>query len=47
MNEIIQNILVYVAVILSAIFLLKKFLFKPAKPKHAQKACGNDTCGCH
>jgi len=44
MNTIIQNILVFTAVILAVVFLVKKFFFKTPKTK---KACGTDDCGCH
>lgn len=45
MNSVIQNILVFTALVLAIGFLLKKFLFKPSK---AKKNCdGNDDCGCH
>nr|WP_246454561.1 FeoB-associated Cys-rich membrane protein [Hyunsoonleella aquatilis] len=43
MNDLIQNILVFTAVLLAVSFLVKKFFFK--KPK-AEKACGNDDCVC-
>lgn len=45
MNDIIQNILVFTAMVLAMTFLIKKFFWKKSKPK---KACGGDDgCGCH
>lgn len=45
MNDIIQNILVFVAMALAMLFLFKKFFWKKPKTK---KACGSDDgCGCH
>ncbi|WP_396602746.1 FeoB-associated Cys-rich membrane protein [Algibacter sp. R77976] len=45
MNDIIQNVLVFIAMALAMSFLIKKFFWKKAKPK---KACGGDDgCGCH
>ncbi|MDP5158542.1 MAG: FeoB-associated Cys-rich membrane protein [Flaviramulus sp.] len=45
MNTIIQNILVFSALGIAILFLVKKYLFK--KPV-SKKACGgNDGCGCH
>ncbi|MCB0375828.1 MAG: FeoB-associated Cys-rich membrane protein [Sinomicrobium sp.] len=40
----LQHILVYVAVLLAAGFLVKKFVFSKKKTK---KACGKTDCGCH
>ncbi|POS01931.1 attachment p12 family protein [Flavobacterium croceum DSM 17960] len=37
-----QQILVYIAVAVSVVFLIKKF-FGNKKPK---KGCGTDNCGC-
>ncbi|MDD7887152.1 FeoB-associated Cys-rich membrane protein [Flavivirga sp. 57AJ16] len=45
MNTIIQNILVFSALTLAVMFLIKKFFWKKSKSK---KACGGDNgCGCH
>ena len=45
MNTIIQNILVFTAIGLALIFLVKKFFWKKASTK---KSCGSDDgCGCH
>tara|TARA_R110002072_G_scaffold128443_1_gene266099 strand:- start:324 stop:461 length:138 start_codon:yes stop_codon:yes gene_type:complete len=45
MNTIIQNILVFSAIALALIFLIKKFFWKKSVSK---KACGgDDDCGCH
>jgi hypothetical protein len=45
MNTLIQNILVFSALALALVFLLKKFFFKSSK---AKKDCdGGDNCGCH
>ncbi|MBJ6368242.1 FeoB-associated Cys-rich membrane protein [Snuella sedimenti] len=45
MNTIIQNILVFTALTLAIVFLVKKFFWKKPAPK---KSCGgNDGCGCH
>ena len=43
MNTIIQNILVFLAVLLAIGFIVKKYFYK----KKAKKACGTDDCGCH
>ncbi|MCH4552005.1 FeoB-associated Cys-rich membrane protein [Aestuariibaculum lutulentum] len=44
MNTIIQNILVFSAVALALLFLIRKFLWKK---KTSKKSCCNDDCGCH
>nr|WP_246431396.1 FeoB-associated Cys-rich membrane protein [Winogradskyella flava] len=45
MNIIIQNILVFSALSLALIFLVRKFIWKPKKA--STKACGSDdSCGC-
>jgi len=45
MNGLIQNILVFSALALAVVFLVKKFFFKSSK---AKKNCGSDdNCGCH
>ncbi|MDO5978657.1 FeoB-associated Cys-rich membrane protein [Flavivirga spongiicola] len=45
MNTIIQDILVFTAMALAVMFLIKKFFWKKSKPK---KTCGgDDSCGCH
>ncbi|MDO7172280.1 FeoB-associated Cys-rich membrane protein [Mariniflexile sp. AS56] len=45
MNTIIQNILVFAAIVGALAFLLRKFIWKKSKSK---KACGGDDgCGCH
>ena len=43
MNTIIQNSLVFTAVLLAIAFLAKKYFFK----KKTKKACGPNDCGCH
>ncbi|HZW62609.1 MAG TPA: FeoB-associated Cys-rich membrane protein [Flavobacteriaceae bacterium] len=44
MNDLIQTLLVYLALILAVAFLVKKFFFKEASSK---KSCGKDNgCGC-
>tara|TARA_R110000868_G_scaffold97876_3_gene269328 strand:- start:8414 stop:8551 length:138 start_codon:yes stop_codon:yes gene_type:complete len=45
MNSIIQNILVFTAIGLALIFLIKKFLWK--KPVSKKSCGGDDRCGCH
>ena len=46
MNTIIQNILVFSALAIALLFLVRKFIWKPKKK--SSKACGNDDgCGCH
>ncbi|XLS29477.1 FeoB-associated Cys-rich membrane protein [Flavobacteriaceae bacterium M23B6Z8] len=51
MDSIIQNILVYLTVIIAVTYLIKKFFFPQysftGKKKIASKACGKDGCGCH
>jgi hypothetical protein len=45
MNTILQNILVFSALALALIFLIKKFFWKKSDSK---KSCGGDDgCGCH
>ncbi|MBU2949818.1 FeoB-associated Cys-rich membrane protein [Tamlana agarivorans] len=45
MNTIIQNILVFTAVVFAIAFLVRKFIWKKKKSK---KSCGGDDgCGCH
>ena len=51
MTDTIQNILVYITVLIAAGFIIKKFflpkkLFASNKNKNS-KACGQDGCGCH
>ncbi|SHG76092.1 hypothetical protein SAMN05444148_0887 [Winogradskyella jejuensis] len=45
MNDILQNILVFITLGLALTFLIRKFILKPKKK--AVKACGNNDCGCH
>ncbi len=45
MNSVIQNILVFSALVLAIGFLLKKFFFKSSKTKN--DCGGDDNCGCH
>jgi hypothetical protein len=46
MNHIIQNILVFTAILLAVSFLAKKIFWK--KKQDPKKTCGNnDDCGCH
>lgn len=46
MNTILQNILVFTALALALVFLVKKFVWKPKKA--SSKSCGgDDSCGCH
>ncbi|RZW57588.1 MAG: FeoB-associated Cys-rich membrane protein [Flavobacteriaceae bacterium] len=45
MNSLIQNILIFSALILSIGFLVRKYIWIPKKKK-ANKACGQDGCGC-
>jgi len=45
MNALIQNILIFSALVLALAFLVKKFFLKSSKTK---KNCGSDdNCGCH
>ncbi|MDO5971882.1 FeoB-associated Cys-rich membrane protein [Flavivirga aquimarina] len=45
MNAIIQNILVFSALSLAIVFLVKKFFWKK---KSSKKVCGSDdNCACH
>ena len=45
MNNMIQNILVTLALVLAVAFLVKKFVPKKAD---SSKSCGHgDNCGCH
>ena len=44
MNVIIQNILVFTALALALVFIVRKYIWKPK----TTKACGtDDNCGCH
>ncbi len=48
--DILQQILVYIVVILATAYLLKKFLLPKtlfASKKKSVKACGENDCGCH
>lgn len=46
MNTLIQNILVFTALGIAVLFLVRKFLWKKAvKPNDA--SCGANDCGCH
>ncbi len=48
--DIIQHILVYITVAISAFYLINKFLLPKsvwAGKKNNSKACGQDDCGCH
>jgi len=45
MNTIIQNILVFLAIALALMFLIKKFFLK--KPTTKKNCGGDDGCGCH
>ncbi|WP_152611400.1 FeoB-associated Cys-rich membrane protein [Psychroserpens mesophilus] len=46
MNNLIQNILVFSALSIAIVFLVRKFIWKPRKV--STKACGGDDgCGCH
>jgi len=46
MNTIFQNILVFSALVIALVFLVKKFIWSPKK--NPAKGCGTDDgCGCH
>tara|TARA_B100000378_G_C17870168_1_gene351776 strand:- start:437 stop:574 length:138 start_codon:yes stop_codon:yes gene_type:complete len=45
MNTIIQNSLVFTALLIAVGFLVRKFIWKPKKT--SSKSCGTDDCGCH
>jgi len=45
MNELVQNILVFITLGIAVVFLIRKFVI-PAKAK-SSKSCGQDDCGCH
>ncbi|MEO5776332.1 MAG: FeoB-associated Cys-rich membrane protein [Flavobacterium sp.] len=38
-----QQILVYLAVAVALVFIIRKFFWK----KKSKKNCGDDDCGCH
>lgn len=45
MNEVIQHILVFIALVLAIGFLVKKFFLKETS---SNNSCGKDSdCGCH
>ncbi|SDB62773.1 hypothetical protein SAMN03097699_2763 [Flavobacteriaceae bacterium MAR_2010_188] len=46
MNDIIQYILIFIALAFALTFLVRKFIWKPASTK-SSKSCGTDDCGCH
>ncbi|SEP78940.1 Virus attachment protein p12 family protein [Hyunsoonleella jejuensis] len=41
----VQNILVFSALAIAIVFLVKKFVWSPKKK--SSKSCGIDDCGCH
>ncbi|WP_396632486.1 hypothetical protein [Maribacter sp. R86514] len=48
--DILQHILVYITVAISALYLVNKFLLPKsilAGKKTNSKACGQGDCGCH
>ncbi|MDO6516368.1 hypothetical protein [Zobellia uliginosa] len=48
--SVLQPILVYIVVAISAGYLVKKFLLPKtlfSNKKGSSKACGQDGCGCH
>jgi hypothetical protein len=45
MNDIIQNILVFSALALALLFLVKKFVWS-SKKKTDKAGCSDDGCGC-
>ncbi len=45
MNTIVQNILVFSAVITALTYLVRKFIWTPKKK--SSNGCGTDDCGCH
>ncbi|EDP70985.1 hypothetical protein FBALC1_00837 [Flavobacteriales bacterium ALC-1] len=45
MNTVIQNILVFSALALALIFLVRKFFWSPKK--NPSKDCDTNDCGCH
>ena len=50
MNIVIQNILVLIVFAVSAGYLIKKFLWKPAavpSKKKSTSPCNKSSCGCH
>ncbi|MCX6173065.1 MAG: FeoB-associated Cys-rich membrane protein [Flavobacterium sp.] len=40
---VVQQIFVYLTVIVAIAFLVRKFIWKPK----SKKDCGNDDCACH
>ncbi len=49
MNIFIQNILVFIAIVLAVAFLVRKFFFKKSNSKNpgSIQDCGEDDCSCH
>ncbi len=51
MNTIIQTILVFAALALAVVFLMKKFFWKKRTKANnspdGYRDCGTDDCGCH
>jgi len=46
MNTVIQNILVFSALTLALLFLVRKYIWSPKKTS-AEGCGGDDDCGCH
>jgi len=46
MNILIQNILVFSALGLAVLFLIRKFFWKKTAKANGA-SCGTDDCGCH
>ena len=47
--EQLQNILVIITASLAVMYLVGKFIWRPAflKPKASKVGCGENDCGCH
>jgi len=46
MNDTVQNIMVFTAIGLAVLFLVRKFFWKKTI-KANQSSCRTDDCGCH
>ena len=47
MSVLLQDLLIYVAVVLALYYLFTTLIWNPFKKKKTNLKCGNDKCGCH
>ena len=46
MNQLLQNIAVFILVFLAVYFLFTKYIYNPFPGKKKSKGCGSSGCGC-